>query len=50
MNKWLPNYAARDHLIYADYYSALEDGHGGLKGAVIPLSAKPDGKVNRPYG
>lgn len=33
MNHWLRNYAAREHLVYADYYSVLEDGHGGLKAA-----------------
>jgi lysophospholipase L1-like esterase len=31
MNDWLRRYAAREHLVYADYTSVLDDGHGGLK-------------------
>ena len=42
MNQWLRNYAAREHLVYADYYSALEDGHGGLKPAFSDDGAHPN--------
>ena len=31
MNEWLSRYAAREHLVYVDYYRVLSDGHGGLR-------------------
>jgi lysophospholipase L1-like esterase len=30
-NKWIRAYAASHHAIYADYWSALQDGRGGMK-------------------
>jgi lysophospholipase L1-like esterase len=29
-NRWLRDYAAREHLVYVDYHTALDDGRGGL--------------------
>jgi lysophospholipase L1-like esterase len=31
MNEWLRAYAAREQLIYVDYYAVLNDGQGGMK-------------------
>ena len=31
LNDWIRAYAAAHHAIYADYWSALQDGHGGMK-------------------
>jgi len=31
LNNWLRGYAAREHLVYVDYHSALADAVGGLK-------------------
>jgi lysophospholipase L1-like esterase len=31
MNRWLRDYAARRHLVYADYYAALADEESGMK-------------------
>jgi lysophospholipase L1-like esterase len=34
LNEWLRSYAAREHHIYVDYYTVLNDGHGGFKAAL----------------
>jgi lysophospholipase L1-like esterase len=31
LNDWLKSYAARQHLIYADYWSAMQSGQGGMR-------------------
>jgi lysophospholipase L1-like esterase len=31
LNQWLKDYCAKNHLVYLDYFSALEDEHGMLK-------------------
>lgn len=31
LNLWIRDYAARNGLVYLDYYSAMNDGNGGLK-------------------
>jgi lysophospholipase L1-like esterase len=31
INQWLKAYAAREHLVYVDYYSALANAQGGLR-------------------
>ena len=31
LNSWMKNYAAANHLIYLDYFSAMVDGKGSLK-------------------
>jgi lysophospholipase L1-like esterase len=31
LNAWIKAYAAREHLIFVDYYAALNDGAGGTK-------------------
>jgi len=31
LNDWLRAYAAAHHAVYADYWSAMQDGHGGMK-------------------
>ncbi|HUV69136.1 MAG TPA: SGNH/GDSL hydrolase family protein [Terracidiphilus sp.] len=44
LNQWIKAYAAQNHLIYVDYYSAMTDSRGGLpptlsKDGVHPLPA-----------
>ncbi|MGH9606638.1 MAG: SGNH/GDSL hydrolase family protein [Terracidiphilus sp.] len=44
LNQWIKAYAARDHYVYVDYYSAMKDAQGGLpptlsKDGVHPLPA-----------
>jgi lysophospholipase L1-like esterase len=34
LNEWLRSYAAREHHIYVDYYTVLNDGHGGFQAAL----------------
>ena len=31
LNDWLRSYAASHGVVYADYWAALQDGHGGMK-------------------
>jgi acyl-CoA thioesterase-1 len=31
LNAWIKDYAKKNHLVYLDYFSAMNDGHGGLK-------------------
>jgi lysophospholipase L1-like esterase len=31
LNAWMQAYADREHLVYADYYAALNDGAGGMR-------------------
>jgi len=31
LNTWIRAYAAAHHAVYADYWSAMQDGHGGMK-------------------
>ena len=31
LNEWIRDYAAGHGLVYADYWSAMQDGHGGMK-------------------
>jgi lysophospholipase L1-like esterase len=31
LNEWINSYAKRNHFAYADYYSVLHDGLGGLR-------------------
>lgn len=42
MNQWLRCYAACEQLIYANYYSALENGRCGLKPAFSNDGAHPN--------
>jgi lysophospholipase L1-like esterase len=42
MNDWLRRYAAHEHLVYADYYSVLSDGRGGLKSELSPDGVHPN--------
>jgi lysophospholipase L1-like esterase len=42
MNDWLRRYAAREHLVYVDYYSVLSDGHDGLKAEFSPDGVHPN--------
>ncbi len=42
MNQWLRGYAAREHLVYADYYGAIEGDHGGLKPEYSDDGAHPN--------
>ncbi len=44
LNKWIRSYAAKNHYVYVDYYSAMKDAQGGLpstlsKDGVHPLPA-----------
>ncbi len=31
LNEWIKNYAKKNGLVYLDYFTAMNDGHGGLK-------------------
>lgn len=42
MNEWLRQYAAREGVIYADYYAVLDDGYGGLKHALSDDGVHPN--------
>lgn len=42
MNDWLRGYAAREHLVYVDYFSALSDGRGGFKAELSPDGVHPN--------
>ena len=42
MNTWLRDYATREHMVYADYYAALEDGHGGLRATLSEDGVHPN--------
>jgi lysophospholipase L1-like esterase len=42
MNEWLRRYAAREHLVYVDYYSVLSDGRGGFKPELSPDGVHPN--------
>jgi lysophospholipase L1-like esterase len=42
MNDWLRHYAARERLVYVDYYSVLSDGRGGLKAGFSPDGVHPN--------
>lgn len=45
LNAWLRDYAAREHLVYVDYYAALADAQGGL-----PSRYSADGVHPNPAG
>jgi lysophospholipase L1-like esterase len=34
LNEWIKKYAAANHLVYLDYFSAMADDHGFLKAAI----------------
>jgi lysophospholipase L1-like esterase len=42
MNSWLRSYAAREHLVYVDYYSVLADEHGAFKAALSGDGVHPN--------
>jgi len=42
LNTWLREFAAREHLIYADYYAVLADGQGGLLAALSDDGVHPN--------
>jgi len=42
MNDWLRGYAAREHLVYVDYYSVLSDGQGGFRAELAPDGVHPN--------
>ena len=31
LNAWIKDYAKKNKLVYLDYFSPMNDGHGGLK-------------------
>lgn len=42
LNSWLRAYAQRRGLVYADYYSAVVDGHGGFKSTLADDGVHPN--------
>jgi len=42
MNDWLRGYAAREHLVYVDYYGVLNDGLGAFKTELAPDGVHPN--------
>jgi lysophospholipase L1-like esterase len=42
LNAWLRRYAARTHVVYADYTAVLDDGAGGMKPGVSYDGVHPD--------
>jgi lysophospholipase L1-like esterase len=42
MNEWLRRYAAREHLVYVDYYRVLSDGRGGFRAEYSEDGAHPN--------
>ena len=34
LNEWIKKYAAANHLVYLDYFSAMVDDHGSLKAEI----------------
>lgn len=41
INDWMKAYAARQHLVYADYWSAMQDGRGGMKAGLASDGVHP---------
>ncbi|MBN8885310.1 MAG: SGNH/GDSL hydrolase family protein [Rudaea sp.] len=42
LNAWIKAYCAREKLIYLDYYAAMADGQGGLRGALSGDGVHPN--------
>ena len=42
LNTWLRDFAAKNHVVYVDYYAALVDGQGGFKAALTPDGVHPN--------
>ncbi len=42
LNSWLKSYAANNHIVYADYYSALATPEGGLRSDLSPDGVHPN--------
>ena len=42
LNNWLRGYAAREHLVYVDYHSALADHAGGLRATLADDGVHPN--------
>lgn len=42
LNEWIKMYAAKNDIVYVDYYSAMVDGEGGLKKEFSPDGVHPN--------
>jgi lysophospholipase L1-like esterase len=42
LNAWIKDYAAKNKLVFLDYYSALNDGQGGLKAGLSDDGVHPN--------
>jgi acyl-CoA thioesterase I len=42
LNAWLQNYAAKNSLVYVDYYTPMANGEGGLKAELSPDGVHPN--------
>jgi lysophospholipase L1-like esterase len=42
LNRWIADYAKRENFVFVDYYSALDDGTGGLKPSLTVDGVHPN--------
>ncbi len=42
LNEWIQQYAARNRIVYVDYYSSLANSEGGLKAKFTPDGVHPN--------
>lgn len=42
LNAWIKDYAAKNGLVYVDYYSSMANGEGGLKAELSPDGVHPN--------
>jgi len=42
LNEWIKMYAAKNHIVYVDYYSAMVNDKGGLKAELSPDGVHPN--------